>query len=277
MKKTDENLINAPLGKKSPYINTYSPSLLFPVSRKPKRVELGLNGSVPFTGLDIWNAFEVSWLNSKGKPVVAIAEFKVPCESTYIVESKSFKLYLNSFNGSKFNSFLQVKELLEKDVSACTESKITVNLQSLEESSQVIGNFAGKCIDYLDIECFEYMPNPQLLTTNKKFIEETIYTDLLKSNCLVTGQPDWGSIQISYKGNQIDHESLLKYIVSLRDHNEFHEQCVERIFCDLQKHCQPQWLSVYARYTRRGGLDINPYRVSVEAPVGVENSRLVRQ
>jgi 7-cyano-7-deazaguanine reductase len=275
--QTESNLLDAPLGKKSPYVNTYTPSLLFPVPRKLKRDEIGIQSLLPFTGFDIWNGFELSWLNSKGKPIVSTAEFCFPCESPNIVESKSFKLYLNSFNNSRFESFDQVQTILEGDLSGCTESKVSVKLFQLDEGSHLIGKLSGKCLDDLDVEVSNYQPNPSFLSTQDNLVEETVYTNLLKSNCLVTGQPDWGTIQISYKGQQINHEGLLKYIVSLRDHNEFHEQCVERVYFDLLNICRPEFLSVYARYTRRGGLDINPYRVSPGFVAKIENTRLIRQ
>ena len=274
-------LAQAPLGKRSPNINTYSPSLLFPISRKPKRDEIGISDPLPFKGYDIWNGFELSWLNLKGKPVVATAEFLVPCESPYIFESKSFKLYLNSFNNSKFESFEKVRSLLESDLSFCAGDRVSVRVFTLDEVHSSIGKMDGLSLDDLDIECSEYLPQTQFLSVEKERLEEVLHTHLLKSNCLVTGQPDWGSVQIEYFGNKINHEGLLKYIVSLRNHEEFHEQCVERIFTQIQNICKPQWLTVYARYTRRGGLDINPYRSNKPSfkldPRDVKNIRLARQ
>ena len=277
---SNEALNLAPLGKQSAYINTYTPSLLFPIPRKPKRDEIHLSESLPFIGYDIWTGFELSWLNSKGKPVVAIAEFIIPCESKNIVESKSFKLYLNSFNNTHFESFEHVHTVLQKDLSQCTQTPIEVKLFKLDEASDKITYLSGKCIDDLDVECNKYQPETSYLTTSQDpvdRVEESFYTNLLKSNCLVTGQPDWGSIQIQYKGPRICQKGLLKYIVSLRDHNEFHEQCVERIFTDIQRLCQPEWLTVYARYTRRGGLDINPFRTNQKDKACPQNVRLIRQ
>jgi 7-cyano-7-deazaguanine reductase len=271
------SLKEAPLGKASAYINTYTPSLLFPIPRKNKREEIGIREKLPFTGIDIWNGYELSWLNQKGKPMVAIAEFRLPCESPCIIESKSFKLYLNSLNNSRFDSSNHVKVALEKDLTQSVGSQVTVKIISVDDAPVVEGQLRGQCLDTLDIECSEYMPNPQLLRISNEKTEEILYSHLLKSNCLVTGQPDWGSIEIAYLGPKIDQEGLLKYLVSLRDHNEFHEQCVERIFCDLKNHCHCEWLSVYARYTRRGGLDINPFRVSTGTPPDVTNVRQARQ
>lgn len=277
MTQTNDNLQKSPLGKNSAYINTYTPSLLFPISRKAKRNEIGIDQTLPFTGVDIWTGYEISWLNNKGKPFVAIGEFRIPCESPNIVESKSLKLYLTSYSGSKIGSLEQVRQMIEKDLTASAGAPVKVSLFAVDAESLTPGRLQGLCLDELDIECTQYMPEPSLLSSKGEAVEEILYSHLLKSNCLVTGQPDWGSIEISYRGPKIDHEGLLKYIVSLRDHNEFHEQCVERIFTDLMRTCRPEWLSVYARYTRRGGLDINPYRVSLGSTGQPNNIRLARQ
>ncbi|OGB16502.1 MAG: NADPH-dependent 7-cyano-7-deazaguanine reductase QueF [Burkholderiales bacterium RIFCSPLOWO2_12_67_14] len=259
------------LGKASAYIDRYDASLLFPLPREPKRREIGISGSVPFLGADLWTAFELSWLNPKGKPQVALAHITVPCESTHIVESKSFKLYLNSFNNTVFASADAVRDRIRADVSAAiwhggpvqASAGVRVLLPELFDCEPV-HELDGLCIDRLDVECSRYQPAPELLTAafDEKPVEETLVSDLLKSNCLVTGQPDWGSVQIRYSGPQIDQAGLLQYIVSFRNHNEFHEQCVERIYMDIMARCKPAKLLVYARYTRRGGLDINPWRAS---------------
>jgi 7-cyano-7-deazaguanine reductase len=275
--ETNQILSAAPLGKKSSYINTYAPELLFPLPRKPKRDEIGVSDQLPFQGVDLWTGFEISWLNLKGKPLVAIAEFKIPCASPFLIESKSFKLYLNSFNNSKFESFEQVAHVMETDLSRAAQDRVEVKLSPLRGASQKIVELDGTCLDDLDVECTEYQPQTHYLITSHHKVSEVVHTNLLKSNCLVTGQPDWGSVEVSYRGHQIDHGGLLKYVVSLRDHNEFHEQCVERIFMDILKYCQPEELSVYARYTRRGGLDINPYRTNRKQSVELSHLRLVRQ
>ncbi len=275
--ETNKILSSAPLGKKSSYINTYSPELLFPLPRKPKRDEIGVSDFLPFDGLDLWTGFEISWLNPKGKPIVAIGEFRIPCRSKFLIESKSFKLYLNSFNNSKFDGFTQVSQMMEADLSKAAQDAVQVKLSPLEEVSHQFGSLNGLCLDDLDVECLEYQPQSNYLITSQTKVAEVVYTNLLKSNCLVTGQPDWGSVEVSYQGNQIDHAGLLKYIVSLRDHNEFHEQCVERIFMDIMNRCKPEELSVYARYTRRGGLDINPFRTSRKQEIQLSNLRLARQ
>ena len=259
------------LGKASAYIDQYDASLLFPLPREAKRREIGITGSLPFLGADLWTAFELSWLNLRGKPQVALAHFTVPCESTHIVESKSFKLYLNSFNNSRFASADEVREHIRNDVSAAIWQGGPVRaaagvrlLMSHQFDAEPVHELDGLSIDRLDVECELYQPAPQLLSAalDEKPVEETLVSHLLKSNCLVTGQPDWGSVQIRYSGPQIDQAGLLQYIVSFRNHNEFHEQCVERIYMDVMARCKPAKLSVYARYTRRGGLDINPWRSS---------------
>ena len=259
------------LGKPAAYIDHYQPALLFPLSRGPKREELGLSGAMPFFGADLWTAFELSWLTPRGKPQVAIAHFTVPCETPNIVESKSFKLYLNSFSNSKFASADDVRDRIRADVSeaawrgAANQSSVGVKLLLPEQfDKEPVHELDGLSLDRLDIECTDYQPRADLLTAafDEKPVDETLTSNLLKSNCLVTGQPDWGSVQIRYAGPQIDQGGLLRYLVSFRNHNEFHEQCVERIFMDVWRQCKPVKLTVYARYTRRGGLDINPLRTS---------------
>lgn len=265
------------LGKQTQYCSQYDSSLLFPIPRKEKRDELNIDSTnLSFDGLDIWTAYEVSWLNSKGKPIVAIVDFAFPAESEYLIESKSFKLYLNSFNGTRFDNEQSVIDLWEKDLSNACGSVVSVDLRKLEFDETLIGKLPGTNLDNLDIEVTQYSVDSSLLKVNgNELVTETLNSNLLKSNCLVTGQPDWGSVVIRYEGKQIDHESLLQYIISFREHNEFHEQCVERIFTDIKKYCQPEKLTIYARYTRRGGLDINPYRSNFEDEFDI--SRTLRQ
>jgi len=266
------------LGKSTPYCGIYNPELLFPIPRQEKRDELGISlNNLPFLGLDIWTAFEVSWLNLKGKPVVAIAEFAFPADSEYLIESKSFKLYLNSFNGTRFNSSEDVVNKWIKDISNACGEAVSVDLRSLDYDESLIANLPGMNLDDLDIEITDYQLNKQLLKNDdsKDIVSETLNSHLLKSNCLVTGQPDWGSVVIRYEGPQINHEALLRYLISFREHNEFHEQCVERIFTDIMNICSPEKLTVYARYVRRGGLDINPYRSNFEEEFDI--SRTIRQ
>ena len=259
------------LGKSSAYVDQYDASLLFPLPRLTKREEIGAAINPPFFGADLWTSFEVSWLNLRGKPQVALAHFTIPCETPNLIESKSFKLYLNSFNNSRFADASEVLTRLRADLSEAawrgSEAKGSVGIRLLEVDkfdAQQVHELDGLLLDRLDVECTQYTPAPELLTSkqDEQPVTETLVSNLLKSNCLVTGQPDWGSVQIQYSGAQIDQEGLLQYLVSFRNHNEFHEQCVERIFMDIWTRCKPIKLSVYARYTRRGGLDINPFRTS---------------
>ena len=259
------------LGKNSAYVDQYDASLLFPIPRAVKREELGIRSAPIFLGADLWTAFELSWLNLKGKPQVAIAHITVPSESTHIIESKSFKLYLNSFNATRFVDAQAVRDCMREDLDTALwhggqiMARCGVKIILSEEfDKEPVHELDGLNLDRMDIECTHYQPAPELLQTQKDEapVTETLVSHLLKSNCLVTGQPDWGSVQISYSGDQIDQAGLLQYIVSFRNHNEFHEQCVERIFMDIWTRCKPLKLSVYARYTRRGGLDINPWRTS---------------
>jgi 7-cyano-7-deazaguanine reductase len=275
----------SPLGQTVSYADQYDPSLLFPVQRQTQRDQLGIQpGRLPFMGADLWTAYEMGWLNPRGKPQVAMARFVVPCESSHIVESKSLKLYLNSFNNTRFEGPEAVRERLRTDLSAAVwhggamRASVGVQLWSPEQfETESVRELDGLLLDRLDIECDRYQPDPGLLSAcfDEQPVTETLTSHLLKSNCLVTGQPDWGSVRISYHGPQIDQEGLLKYIVSFRNHHEFHEHCVERIYVDLMQRCKPTQLSVYARYTRRGGLDINPWRTShpQAAPVSIRTAR----
>ena len=275
---TDPSILS-PLGQPTEYRADYAPELLFPIPRQLKRVELGISGTaLPFVGEDLWNAYEVSWLNPKGKPVVALATFRVPANSPNLIESKSFKLYLNSFNQTAFVDVASVETTLVRDLSSAAGAPVSAKIEVLSGRPQVLlGYPQGILLDELDISCTAYQPAPALLAAvDGQKTEETLYSHLLKSNCLVTGQPDWAMVVIRYRGRPIDHAGLLRYIVSFRDHNEFHEQCVERIYCDIQRQCAPEALAVYARYTRRGGLDINPFRSSGEFPPP-DNTREVRQ
>ncbi|AMP38607.1 NADPH-dependent 7-cyano-7-deazaguanine reductase QueF [Ralstonia syzygii subsp. celebesensis] len=272
---------HSPLGKVSAYKTQYDPSLLFPIPRQAKRDEIGLaaGSALPFFGVDLWNLYELSWLNLKGKPQVAIGTVIVPADSPNIVESKSFKLYLNSFNQTKVASSEALQQLIHHDLSEACGAPVQVRIVPREEfGRQKMGELEGLSLDRLDIETDVYQPTPGLLHADldESPVEEVLVSHLLKSNCLVTGQPDWGSVQIRYVGAPINQEGLLKYLISFREHNEFHEQCVERIFMDIQRQCQPVKLAVYARYTRRGGLDINPFRTNFNTP-WPDNLRNARQ
>lgn len=262
------------LGKPTLYVQHYAPELLQPIPRTLGRNKIGLGGDLPFGGVDLWTGFELSWLNPKGKPVIALADFSFPCTSPYLVESKSFKLYLNSFNQTPFTSLEDVQKILERDLSNASGSPVNVSLFSHEDPI-LIDQFKGICLDDLDIETHIYTVNPDFLNVLAEKGDYTYYSHLLKSNCLATGQPDWGSVLIRVVGSKIDPEGLLKYIISYRNHIGFGEHCIEKIYCDILHRCNPSKLTVYARYTRRGGLDINPFRTNFESPP--ENYRLSRQ
>lgn len=270
---------HSPLGKSSQYISQYAPQLLFPIARSGKWAELGLHaGNLPYQGVDLWNCYELSWLMPSGKPVVAVAEFSIPADSPNIIESKSFKLYLNSLNQSPFASQTELQQVLCNDLSACAGAPVAVRIRSLHEvTAEGLASLPGVCIDDLDIRVSSYAhPQPELLRCAASGrVNDSLHSHLLKSNCPVTQQPDWGSVVVEYQGPQLEHASFLAYLVSFRQHADFHEQCVERIFLDLQRLLQPESLTVYARYVRRGGLDINPYR-STHA-LKPANQRLVRQ
>lgn len=276
---TENSPQESPLGKPASYQTAYDPSLLFPIARQAKRAELGISGTLPFFGIDIWNAYELSWLNLRGKPQVAIASIMVPADSPNIVESKSFKLYLNSFNQTRLAGTDAMLELLRADLSAGFGAPVQITLTGPDGFGAIkMGELDGQLLDRLDIEVDRYTPEPSLLRADHgaPAVEATLVSHLLKSNCLVTGQPDWGSVQIRYVGAEIDQEGLLRYLIGFREHNEFHEQCVERIFTDIMRQCKPQKLAVYARYTRRGGLDINPWRSNFttgQRPSNVRNAR----
>ena len=275
----DKSLNALKLGQQTKYAEKYDRTLLQPVPRRLNRDQLNITATQPFTvGADIWTAYEISWLNPKGVPQVAIADVSIDFRSENLIESKSFKLYLNSFNQTTFADFADVQQTLKRDLQDCAQGEVNVRLNSLAVyTAQPIVALSGDCIDAQDIEVRDYAFNAALLNhcTGDHLVEETLVSHLLKSNCLITQQPDWGSLQIHYVGKQINREQLLRYIISFRQHNEFHEQCVERIFCDLMQYAKPEKLTVYARYTRRGGLDINPYRSNFE-PLP-QNVRLARQ
>ncbi|WP_329907586.1 NADPH-dependent 7-cyano-7-deazaguanine reductase QueF [Serratia quinivorans] len=269
------------LGANSDYPDQYAPELLEALPRARGRDLIGVDErKLPFSGFDLWTAFELSWLNAKGKPVVGIGEFTLPHSSTNLIESKSFKLYLNSFNQTRFDSVEQVSAAMQKDLSQAANGQVGVKLYpGLDGYSVQIDALPGINIDDLDIavDDFDFKPEYLIGATSEQaeIVTETLSSNLLKSNCLVTNQPDWGSVVIHYQGRKIDRERLLRYLISFRQHNEFHEQCVERIFNDIKQSCQPEKLSVFARYTRRGGLDINPFRSDFETAPTL--GRLIRQ
>ena len=256
----------SPLGHKVDYVSVYTPSLLCPIPRGESRRMLGLDpGKLPFQGMDVWTAYEVSWLDGKGKPHVAVAKFFFPANSHSMVESKSFKLYLNSYNQTRFNNLSEVVKTLESDLSIACGGPVIAQVMPLNKVVQAgLGHFAAEYIDGLDITVTDYSVNPNLLSADQMspMIRESLCSDLLKTNCPVTGQPDWASVMVSYFGRPIDREGLLKYLISYREHQDYHENCVERMYCDIMSRCKPERLTVTARFTRRGGLDINPFRTN---------------
>ncbi|MHA6206181.1 NADPH-dependent 7-cyano-7-deazaguanine reductase QueF [Dyella soli] len=268
---------HSPLGKTTAYADRYDPGLLFPIPRSGKREEIGVSEPLPFHGADIWNAYELSWLDARGKPVVALAEFRVPAGSPNIIESKSFKLYLNGFSQERMRDADVLAATLARDLSAAAGAPVEVILSEASARGHAFRDLEGELIDHQALDIDDYgPPRADYLAADAgaPAVEQTLVSNLLRSNCPVTGQPDWGSVQIRYRGAPIDPAGLLRYLVSFRNHNEFHEQCVERIFVDVMQRCRPVQLSVYARYTRRGGLDINPYRsTGMELPGNPRGAR----
>ena len=267
------------LGKPVVYSGSYDPGLLFPISRALQREALGIGDPLPFIGVDIWNAFELGWLDARGKPRVALAEFRVPATSPNIIESKSFKLYLNSYMQTRIADTDALRQQLAADLSAAAGAPVSVVLGTpTSKQSALVENLEGEVIDDLPMEISHYGP-PQsdfLHANPDAVVEESLVSHLFKSNCPVTGQPDWASVQLHYQGPRMGREGLLRYLVSYREHDDFHEHCVERIFVDVLARCAPSRLSVYARYTRRGGLDINPFRATPGWPMP-DNTRTSRQ
>lgn len=273
---------NSQLGKHTQYDSVYDPGLLFPLARSSNRSHLNLQSELPFHGEDVWTSYELSWLEAGGKPSVAIARFRFPADSPNMIESKSFKLYLNGFNHKHFENRQAVQQLLASDLGAVAGARVDVELIDVRGESPGLRmtDIHAVCLDSLPVSDFEYQPNSMLLRCEAGsglLVEETLCSDLLRSNCPVTGQPDWGSVYIRYRGKKISHESVLRYIVSFRQCQDFHENCVERMFVDILAACQCQSLSIHARYTRRGGLDINPYRATIDYPCVAPEIRNARQ
>ncbi|MFK7967832.1 MAG: NADPH-dependent 7-cyano-7-deazaguanine reductase QueF [Rickettsiaceae bacterium] len=265
------------LGKQIKYKDSYDNSLLFPIKRSLNRNKIITQAELPFNGYDLWNCYEVSWLNQKGRPEVRIVHFIVSAKSECLIESKSIKLYLNSFNNTKFTSEREVVDLIQTDLSNVSGLQVEVSVYKLDHyQNQSLKLFDGILLDEIDVEITDYQVNSDLLKIESdladNFVEEILYSNLLKSNCLVTGQPDWASVQIKYSGRKINHLSLLKYLISYRNHNGFHEDCIEHIFVDILENCKPQELTIYAKYTRRGGVDINPFRTNLD----LKNTEIIK-
>ncbi len=257
------DLRSSPLARAATYPDRLDAGLLFPVDRAPQRGELGFGAALPFGGVDLWTAYELSWLDAAGKPEVAIATFAVPADSPRIVESKSVKLYLAGFNLTRFGSAAEVRATLSRDLSAAIGAAVDITLAPPDETGAMPqAGFTGVCLDALPLAVDDRLPVPAALTAAAPGCAESLYTRLFRSVCPVTGQPDYACVQLSYRGARIDRAGLLRYLVSFRRHPGFHEHCVERIFADVWRRCRPEALSVYARFTRRGGIDINPWRSS---------------
>lgn len=268
---------NLPLGQKADYPHKYAPEVLCPIARAENRATLGIEEKLPFSGVDIWNAWDLTWLGPRDLPRVATAEIHVPADSPFLVESKSLKLYLNSFAMSSFDSATNVAETIARDLAPCVAAPVKVSVLPVSGTeARQAARLAGTCIDHLDVMCSDWDVNANLLQADPaNIVTEDLHSHLLRSLCPVTAQPDMGSLQISYRGPRIDQEGLLRYIVSFREHNDFHEACIERMFVDLLDRCDCKELTIHARYQRRGGIDINPLRTnSREAPL---NLRLWRQ
>ena len=272
-----DELTGAPLGHATTYPDSYDAALLFPVPRGPQRAELGLTGALPFTGADTWTAFEMTWLDPHGKPRVAIATFVVPADSRAIVESKSVKLYLGAFAQTRFDGTAEVRATIERDLAQATGGPVQLALDAPAMFLATrCADLGGERLDDLPVVIQRYQPTPELLRADGPDVEETLKTDLFRSLCPITFQPDFASVQIAYRGPAIDREALLRYLVSFRCHPGFHEHCVERIFVDLLAQCRCDALTVYARFTRRGGVDINPFRTNAGVAVP-PNMRTARQ
>lgn len=266
------------LGKEASYPDHYDAALLAPIARAATRQALWGGNAMPCDGVDVWTAYELSWLTPSGKPRAGMAEFRFSAASSHIVESKSFKYYLNSLNQSVFASEEAVGEVMQRDLARASGGDVSVRFLGLHEND-VLALVSGFCVDDLNVSVNAYSPDAAILrvkSDRKNPVRNArLYSHLLKSNCPVTGQPDWATVWIEYTGAEICPESFLRYVVSYRQHQDFHENCVERMFHDIHQQCQTESLSVYARYTRRGGLDINPFRTNAgrDVPFG----RLARQ
>jgi len=271
-----------PLGRRAEYPNAVDPTRLFPVARAEARQPLGIGAAgLPFAGADIWNAWELSWLDSRGKPCVAVAELRVPCDSPNLVESKSLKLYLNGYAMTCFDDAHAVRARIARDVADCTGGDVEVALRERPEFARLqVTDFAGESLDAQRLDITDYAPpRPQHLAVppHARVVEEALVSDVFRSRCPVTGQPDWASVQVRYRGKSIDRAGLLRYLVSFRDHADFHEACVERMFIDIRRQCAPLELMVYARFLRRGGIDINPWRATPGFAATPANLRGTRQ
>ncbi|HET7098449.1 MAG TPA: NADPH-dependent 7-cyano-7-deazaguanine reductase QueF [Casimicrobiaceae bacterium] len=274
---TSNDLGASPLGRAATYAERYDPDLLFAVERAPQRALLELGTDLPFRGADVWNAYEASWLDAQGKPEIAIVTFVVPADSPRLVESKSVKLYLASFNQERVASAAEARATIARDLSNATGAAVAVTLTLPQDFAKLRhAEPAGECIDALTLSGVHDALAPESLSSAGPVVSEALHSQLFRSVCPVTGQPDYASVELAYRGTRIDRAGLLAYLVSFRRHPGFHEHCVELIFTDVWRRCRPEALSVHARFTRRGGIDINPYRTSGDEPPP-SNARTARQ
>ena len=251
------------LGKQVPAATQYAPELLYPIPRREGRAGLGLAGQLPFEGIDVWHAYELSWLDSQDKALARVGRFPISASTPNLVESKSFKLYLNSLNNTVFDDEAAALACIVRDVSAAAGGEVALAVFAPDDPALTGAQPDGLCIDSAAGRWPRREPVASMLQCAPgSVVEERLYSHLLRSLCPVTGQPDWATLWLHYRGPALDHAALLSYILAYREHQDFHEQCVERIFCDLQQACQPEFLHLQAFYTRRGGLDINPFRSS---------------
>jgi 7-cyano-7-deazaguanine reductase len=270
-------LANAPLGRDTGYPEHYAPALLYAVPRAPQREALGIRTALPFAGADVWTAYDLTWIDPRGRPQVAIATIEVPAESPSLIESKSMKLYLGSYAQTRFDAAGDVTAAITHDLRAAAGAPVRVALDlPARFAAMALRELDGTSLDTLDVACSAYDVDATLLDAGAGAVAETLRTDLFRSMCPVTGQPDLGSLRIAYEGRPLDRPALLRYLVSYRCHPGFHEHCVERIFTDIKARCAPRRLTVEARFTRRGGLDINPFRTDAGEPVPA-NVRTARQ
>jgi len=275
-----------PPGQQTVYPDSYAPELLFAVARGANRMQLNIaEDALPFHGFDLWHAYELSWLNASGKPVVAVGEFIIPCQSPNLIESKSLKLYLNSLNQLRIEGFSAARELISRDLADALGMTPVVRLSDLsnrylqiDTCTFDITTVKGESLDVLEVEADVFFPDSSLLEISESGpVDEVLYSDLFKSNCPLTGQPDWGTVVINYRGSQIDHRALLRYIISYRNHQGFHEHCVEMMFRDIMQYCKPEALTLTIHFLRRGGLDINPIRSTSPVNMQEKFARLIRQ
>jgi len=277
MSALPDDIGRSPLGHATGYPDAYDPAQLFTVPRAPQRAALGLTGALPFSGSDVWTAYELTWLDSRGKPAIAIATIEVPAESPSIVESKSMKLYLGSFAQSSYALPENVATMIARDLAAAVGARVRISLRDPTDfGAERFAELEGESLDGLALDCSAYEVDPTSLVVGNKRAGEALTTNLFRSVCPITGQPDIASVRIAYRGPRIERAGLLRYLVSYRRHTGFHEHCIERMFVDIAARCRTERLTVHARFTRRGGIDINPFRTDAASPPP-QNVRTARQ